>query len=116
MMGRIKSFPDGVLLMPRAKARVRDWVFGSPGKRRLLEVLLGDEGRPWSQTELASAAGMHPKGSADEHLLALAQIGLVDVVESRYRLRAEHALVDPLRALLHAVADLPDTPVRRPGD
>lgn len=100
--------------MPRAKARVRDWVFGGSGKRRLLDALLSDRGRTWTQTELAAAAGMHPKGSADEHLLALAQIGLVDDVAGRYSLRPDHPLVEPLDGLLTAVRDLPDDLITRP--
>lgn len=101
--------------MPRARARLRDWVFGAPGKRLILEALLADRGRVWSQTELARAADMHTKGSADEHLLALAQIGLIAEVGGRYVLREGHPLLEPLSALLNAVAELPDEPVRRPA-
>lgn len=76
--------------------------------------MLSERDRTWTQTELAFAAGMHPKGSADEHLLALAQIGLVDDVAGHYRLRADHPLVEPLDRLLAAVRDLPDDLIARP--
>ncbi len=101
--------------MPRPTARLRDWLFGAPGKRRLLEALIADETRVWREAELATAAEMHKKGSVDEPLLALVQIGLVAVHGGRYRLQRDHPLLPPLRALLTVIADLPDVPVRRPG-
>jgi hypothetical protein len=100
--------------MPRSKSRLRDWLFGAPGKRRLLEALVADEARAWRQAELAVAAGMHKKGSADEPLLALVQIGLVVENAGRYRLQVDHPLVPPLRALVRALAEVPDDPVKRP--
>jgi hypothetical protein len=100
--------------MARPKSRLRDWLFGAPGKRRLLEAVIADESRVWRQAELAEAAGMHKKGSADEPILALVQIGLLAKTAGRYRLQIDHPLVPPLRALLRALAEVPNDPVNRP--
>lgn len=103
-----------MIRVPRAKAGLRDWLFGAPGKRLLLEALFHVEGRVWSQAELASAAGMHPKGSVDEPLLALLQLGLVIQEDGRYRLRSDHDLAAPLRDLLLALQAVPNGDVSRP--
>jgi hypothetical protein len=100
----------------RSKARLRDWLFGAAGKRRLLRVLL-DEKAPaagWREAELAGRAGLHKKGSVDEHLAALAQLDLVDASGGRYRLNARSPLLPPLRKLLRELDRLPDDEVVRP--
>jgi hypothetical protein len=102
--------------VPRHRARLRDWIFGAAGKRRLLEALLADPRRAWTQTELARAAALETKGSVDEHLSALIQLGVVTERSARYRLTTKHPLVAPLRGLLQAIAQIPDTPLKRPGE
>ena len=94
---------------------LRDWLFGGPGKRRLLMALLGgnsDQG--WRQAQLARAADLHPKGSVDVHLAALRQLGLITRSGNEYRLVDESPLARPLRAVLRALEALPETPVDKP--
>lgn len=102
--------------MARAKSRLPDWLFGGPGKRRLLRVLLEDvapvEG--WREAELAGRAELHKKGSVDQHLAALAQLELIDASGGRYRLSVTSPLVPPLRELLRELDAVPDEEVVRP--
>jgi hypothetical protein len=100
----------------RPKARLRDWLFGAPGKRRLLRVLL-EEPVPtdgWREADLAGRAELHKKGSVDEHLAALAQLDLVEDSGGRYRLNARSPLVPPLRKLLRELNRVPNDEVVRP--
>src|SRR5207302_1314543 len=104
---RILSYPPDV---PRSKSRLRDWLFGAPGKRRLLRVLL-EEPAPaagWREAELASRAMLHKKGSVDEHLAVLVQLDLVDVSSGRYRVNTKSPLLPPLRKLLRELDRVPD--------
>jgi hypothetical protein len=94
--------------------RLRDWLFGAGGKRRLLEVLLDGGSRSWTEAELARAAGLHLKGSVDVHVRALVQLGLLTEDANRYRLSRRHALVQPLRRLLAVVGSIEDADVERP--
>lgn len=100
--------------MPKPKLRLRDWLFGGAGKRRLLEHLIAEEGRAWTQTELADAAGLTPKGSVDEHLAALRQLKLVSRRGGVYRVNEAHELVEPLRGILAVTDSLPNVPLKRP--
>jgi hypothetical protein len=65
--------------MARLAARLPDWLFGSHAKRRLLTLLLDrrSAGRRWSEAELADAVGTGRRGSIDEHLAVLVQLGLL---------------------------------------
>jgi hypothetical protein len=100
--------------MSKPRLRLRDWLFGAGGKRRLLEAILEGERRSWTEVELARAAGLHAKGSVDVHVKALVQLGVLVEESGRYRLSARHALVPPLRRLLAAVASVEDAEVERP--
>lgn len=100
--------------MPKPKLRLRDWLFGGAGKRQLLEQLIAEEGRAWTQTELADAAGLTPKGSVDEHLAALRQLKLVSRRGAVYRFNSSHELAKPLRDVLAVVEALPNVPLKRP--
>ena len=100
--------------MPKPKLRLRDWLFGGAGKRRLLQRLIAEEGRGWTQAELARAAGLKEKGSVDEYLVALRQLKLLTRRGDEYRFDSSHELVAPLRDVLGFVERLPDRPLRRP--
>lgn len=103
--------------MPRSKARLRDWLFGAPGKRRLLRVLLEEQAPSkagWRESELAARAGLHKKGSVDEHLAALDQLAVIEAAEGRYRINLANPLVPPLRKLLRELEHVPDDEVVRP--
>lgn len=101
--------------MPKPKLRLRDWLFGGAGKRRLLRALLENESRRWKQAELARAAGLKENGSVDEYLVTLDQLKLLRRrVDGSYMLNAAHPFVPPLRQLLDLVDALPDAPLRRP--
>jgi hypothetical protein len=102
--------------MARSRSRVRDWLFGAPGKRRLLRVLLEDPAPAggWREAELAGRAELHKKGSVDEHLGALMQLELVEPLDGRYRVNEGSRLLPPLRRLLHELDFVPDDEVVRP--
>jgi hypothetical protein len=107
--------------LPKPRLRLRDWLFGAGGKRRLLEAILEGGRRSWTEAELARAAGLHAKGSVDVHVSALVQLGVLVEDSGRYQLRARHELVRPLRRLLAVVASVEDAeidrpPLRRSGD
>jgi hypothetical protein len=100
--------------VPKPKLRLRDWVFGAGGRRRLLEVLLRDPSRAWTQAELAREAELTLKGSVDEHLLALRQLKLIRIRGGRFRVDTSNVLVVPIRDLLNALENVPDATLRRP--
>jgi hypothetical protein len=100
--------------VPKPALRLRDWLFGAGGRRRLLEILLRDPSRAWTQTELAREADLTLKGSVDEHLLALRQLKLIRVRGGRFRLDPGNPLLAPIRDLLRALEDVPDVKLRRP--
>jgi hypothetical protein len=112
MVGFYPTLPD----VARSKSRLRDWLFGAPGKRRLLRVLLEDPMPPdgWREADLAVRAQLHKKGSIDEHLGALMQLELVESVRGRYRVKEGSRLLPPLRRLLHELDFVPDDEVVRP--
>jgi hypothetical protein len=100
--------------MPKRPARLRDWVFGSTGKRMLLRALLDQPDRQWSKQALAIAAGVHPKGGVDGHVHALRQLGLLRPRRGgRWAFVPDSALVEPLRRLLDALDGVPDRPLDR---
>jgi hypothetical protein len=101
--------------MPKSRARLRDWVFGSTGKRKLLAAVLAEPERRWSKQALADAAGVHRKGGVDGHVLALRQLGLLRRRQGgRWVLVADSELVEPLQRLLEALQRLPDRTLDRP--
>ncbi len=100
--------------MSKPKLRVRDWLFGAGGKRRLLEALLTGGSRSWTEAELARAAGLHAKGSVDVHIAALVQLGMLTHAHDGYRLTRRHPLVAPLRRLLTVIASVEDADLQRP--
>ncbi len=90
-------------------------MFGAGGKRRLLNALLRDDvDRAWRETELASSAELHAKGSVDVHLKALLQLGVLSEENLSYRLVRDHPLVEPLRDVLAALETIEDTELKRP--
>lgn len=94
--------------MPKYPNSRQDWLFGAPGKRRLLEHVVNaaapDNG--WTEADLARAAGLGRHGSVNPHLDALTGLGVLDVKERRYRLNKNHPLVRPLRRLVRALREL----------
>ncbi len=109
--------------MARAKARLPDWLFSAPIKRRVLEALLAEPDRAWTERALAIEVGANIRGSVDEHLAALVQMGLVERESAgdRYLLKPVAAL-EPhelvirmaLETLLPALRLLPDDEVAKP--
>ena len=100
--------------MPKPKLRLHDWLFGAGGKRRLLAALLSSPSRTWTQAELARAARVHPKGSIDEHLLVLIQLGLVAEEDGTFRLVSSHPLAQPLSGVMGALSGIQDAELNRP--
>jgi hypothetical protein len=100
--------------MSKPRLRLRDWLFGAGGKRRLLEAALANPGRTWTQAELARASDVHAKGSVDEHVRALVQLGLLNEVNGRFRLAQRHPLVKPLGSVLAALSSIQDAELERP--
>src|SRR5215210_6196157 len=74
---RILSNPDEpTICMPRPPGDLSDWLFGASGaKRRLIERVLAEADVDWTQAAIARTLGLNPKGSVDEHLAALTQLG-----------------------------------------
>jgi hypothetical protein len=101
--------------MAKPKLGARDWLFGAGGKRRLLEALLAERRRTWTEAELARAAGLHPKGSVDVHIAALMQIGVLARTGTNYGLVADHPLIRPLGRVLAVLSSLDDALLQRPS-
>jgi hypothetical protein len=80
----------------------------------LLQSVVSEPDRAWTQTELARAARLGTKGSVDEHLLALVQLEVLRQHGGSYVLNRESAIVKPLRDLLAATEQLPDDEIARP--
>ncbi|MGO9791258.1 MAG: hypothetical protein ACLP8S_17710 [Solirubrobacteraceae bacterium] len=100
--------------MSKPKLRLRDWLFGAGGKRRLIDALLSDADRVWSEAELASSAELHAKGSVDVHVKALVQLGVLSEDGLSYRLVRDHPLIKPLRQVLAELETIEDTELKRP--
>lgn len=94
--------------MARIRSRLRDWLFSGPGKHRLLEELFLDPTRSWTRSELARAAGQHPKARIDRVVGPLIQAGVVRRDGNQYSLELEHALVPALQSVLRELRRLPD--------
>jgi hypothetical protein len=99
--------------MPKRPARLRDWVFGSTGKRLVIAALLAEPERRWSKQALADAAGVHRKGGVNGHVVALSQLGLLRRRGNQWAFVADHELADPLALLLETLERLPDRRLRR---
>lgn len=89
-------------------------MFGAGGKRRLVASVLTAPDRRWTEAQLARAAGLHSKGSVDEHVAAMVQLGLLARDGLTLRLVGDSPLADPLRQLLGVLDQLPDEPIDRP--
>lgn len=100
--------------MSKPKLRLRDWLFGAGGKRRLLDALLADKEREWTEAELASSAELHAKGSVDVHVKALVQLGMLSESGLSYRLVSAHPLIEPLQNVLAALDAVEDAELKRP--
>jgi hypothetical protein len=96
--------------MPPYRQRLRDWLLGSRGKRKLLEaLLLGEQpAAGWTRTQLARAAGQHPKARIDLYVRPLVQVQLLIEDGARYRVALDNRLAEPLRDLLELIDQLPD--------
>jgi hypothetical protein len=100
--------------LSKSKLRLRDWLFGAGGKRRLLDALLSDDEREWTEAELANSAGLHTKGSVDVHVKALVQLGVLSEESLSYRVVPAHPLIEPLRDLLAVLEEIQDAELKRP--
>lgn len=90
----------------------RDWIFGSRPRRLALRFVL-DEQAPtegWTKAEIARAAGVSPKGGADEHVVGLQALRLLAKNDGRYRAR-ENELARHLTAVLELLEDVPEVRV-----
>lgn len=86
----------------------KDRLFVRRTRRLVLDALVSEEGRVWTRTELAIAAGQHPKARIDLHLDALQEMGLVTRTAGGFRVDFSHPVAPPLRDLLDALRNLPD--------
>jgi DNA-binding FadR family transcriptional regulator len=111
--------------MARQAAQLPDWIFSASTKRRVIAHVLepGNEGKLLSERNVAKTLGVDPRGSIDEHLCALAQLGLLERKDGprRFRVRPQADLEPPVRDLRTALLDLlaaldriPRTAVERP--
>lgn len=94
--------------------QIRDWPFGSRGRRLFLEaVLLGDPPRGgWRKVDLERAAGVE-RGGADRLLEGAASLDLVRAENGRWRPGSPPPLLaGPLEELLTLSRELPDGPIR----
>jgi hypothetical protein len=111
--------------MARTAARLPDWLFSAPIKRRVIAYVVAprNQGKVTGERELAQALKVDPRGSIDEHLFALAQLGLLERRDGprRFRIpapadmsREAQELRNALRELLGVLENVEDVPVDRP--
>jgi hypothetical protein len=100
--------------------QIRDWPFGSRGRRLFLEaVLLGEPpAAGWRKTDLEHAAGVE-RGGADRLLEGAASLDLLRAEGGRWRPGSPPPpLAGPLEQLVALSRELPDAPIaplpRRP--
>lgn len=94
--------------------QIRDWPFGSRGRRLFLEaVLLGDPPPGgWRKADLERAAEVE-RGGADRLLEGAASLDLVRPADGRWCPGSPPPpLAGPLEQLLALSRDLPDSPIR----
>lgn len=113
---RILSNPDEpTVWMARPPGDLSDWLFGASGaKRRLIERVLAEADVDWTQAAIARALGLNPKGSIDEHLAALTQLGVLERSGTAYRLQPSSQVGAALRPLIMSLEPFVGTPFDRP--
>src|SRR6059058_4480935 len=82
---------------------VRDWLFGSAPRHRLLRVVDGGGAPPtgWTKADLARAAGVTTKGGVDGHVAGLAAVGLLTYgPDGRWHPGASRRLAAALQGVL----------------
>lgn len=84
-------------------------------KRRLIERVVLDKRGSWTQTELADAIGANPKGSINDHLAALVQLGVLWRRGALYYPQRHQPLFRALAGLLAALASVRDVKLKRPA-
>lgn len=103
-MGRTEK-PRGPQLL-----RIRDWPFGSRGRRLFLEAVLLDDppGGGWRKVDLERAAGLE-RGGADRFIAGALTLELLRLDGTRWR-RGEPPpeLAGPLERLVRLSRRLPD--------
>jgi len=111
--------------MARKAGRLPDWIFSAPTKRRVIAYVVAprNQGKMIGERELAHELEVDPRGSIDEHLFALAQLGLLERRDGprRFRVpaptdmsRGAQELRNALRDLLGVLENVEDVPVNRP--
>lgn len=111
--------------MARQKARLPDWIFSAPNKRRVIAYVVASQhqGKVFGERELAGLLEVDRRGSIDEHLFALAQLGLLRRSEKPRRFRipspgemdpVARDLSDALRDLVEALEKVENETVDRP--
>jgi hypothetical protein len=100
--------------------QIRDWPFGSRGRRLFLEAVLLDDPPPggWRKADLERAAGVE-RGGADRLLEGAASLDLIRHAGSRWQPGSPPPRVaGPLERLVALSRELPDGPIeplpRRP--
>lgn len=91
---------------------VRSWPFGTPSRRRLLELVLLTQppADGWRRSGLEEACGV-AVGTLDPHLDALVTLGLLIYENGRFTKPAgTPPLARSLRAVLRHTDQAPDTP------
>jgi hypothetical protein len=105
--------------MPRTKAggarglQLNDWPFGAVGRRLLLDALLrGKQPKGgWTKRALETHAEVGP-GGLDEVLAGALELGLLEQQGARWcRTRPLPPIARPLRTLLRASDNVPETPI-----
>jgi hypothetical protein len=94
--------------------QIRDWPFGSRGRRLFLQAVLLDEPPPggWRKADLERAAEVE-RGGADRLIEGAASLDLLSAAGGRWLPGAPPPrLAGPLERLVELSADLPDAPIR----
>ena len=92
-----------------------DWFVGGAGKRRLLSALLREDSAqppwdatpPWTQAQLAAAAGLHQKHTVWRHVAVLVEAEILVEDGARYGVNPDSPLRRPLLDLMVALDGLP---------
>jgi DNA-binding FadR family transcriptional regulator len=111
--------------MSRQAAKLPDWIFSARSKRRVIDYVVsaGNRGKVFGERELAEDLGVGRQGSIDEHLFALAQLGLLRRREGPRRFEVltpeqmngvARELSAALRTLTATLEQITDEPVERP--
>src|SRR3954452_6153380 len=97
---------------------VRDWLFGSAPRHRLLRVVVGAAAPAagWTKADLAGAAGVTTKGGVDGHVAGLAAVGLLAADrDGRWHPGASRRLATALRRVLTELDEVSAGDERVPG-